>query len=337
MIKKNFLLLLIPIILFSSSCVRNGGGYKFPDKKIVKVALILPGSINDSTWNSGSYNGLKRFEADYKAEIAVVERVSKKDAEKVFPKLAEKEFDLIIGHSYEYTSLLKKLAPLYPKTFFCITGGETSRTPNLCSVNFKDEQYGYLIGVVAGLNTSTNKVGIVVGDKIPAVEKIISGLRKGLKSVNPKADLIVSYIDNWNDITKGREAAIEEINTGVDVITHFADISGIGVIKAAEESDISAIGALSDQHELAPTTVISSGIQDLSQLIFLICEHYYEHTLEPIAYYYGLKDQVIDIAPGYGNIDPTTETRINRIKAKLIDMETSKKEEEKENKHKFVN
>lgn len=333
--KKFFLLLLTSIVLFSSSCARNNRGYKFPDKKIIKIALVLPGSISDSSWNSGSYNGLKRFENDYKAEIAVVEKVSKEEAEKVFPKLAEKEFDLIIGHSYEYSTLLKKLAPLFPKTFFCITGGEISKIPNLCSVNFKNEQYGYLIGVVAGLNTSTNKIGIVVGEKIPSVEKIIVGLRKGLKSVNPKADLIVSYIDNWDDIAKGREAAIEQINTGVDIITHFADIGGIGVIKAAEEADISAIGALSDQHELAPTTVISSGIQDLSQLIFLICEHYYDHSLEPIAYYYGLKDQVIDITPGYGNIDPTTETRINRIKAKLVEMETSKKEEEVENKRKF--
>ena len=69
--KKFFILLLIPTILFSSSCIRNNTGYNFPDKKILKIALVLPGSINDSAWNSGSYNGLKRFETDYKAEIAV--------------------------------------------------------------------------------------------------------------------------------------------------------------------------------------------------------------------------------------------------------------------------
>jgi len=338
--KKNllFLALIAGFALITASCSNNIPGYKFPDKKLVKIALVLPGSINDSSWNASAYNGLKRFESDYKIEIAVVEKVSLKDAQKVFPRLVERGFNLIIGHNYQYTKLVKKLARFYPQTFFCVIGGETNQYPNLCSFNFKDEQYGYLIGIVAGLNTSTNKIGIVVGEKIPSIEKIIVGLRKGLKSVNPKADLIVSYINDWNDIAKGREAAIEQINTGVDVITHFADAAGIGVIKAAEESDISAIGAVVDQHELAPTTVVSSGIQDISQLIFLACEHYYNHSLEPTSYHFGLKDQVIDITSGYGNIDPTTETRINRIKVMLADLEViNQKESDELSKNKLIN
>ena len=292
----------------------------------MKVALVLPGPVNDSSRILAAYNGLKRFLEDYQAEIAVVEKVSLSESRKIFSSLAERKFDLIVGQGFEYGFVVKKIAKMFPDTFFCIIGGDISQEPNLCSFNFKDEQYGYLVGIVAGLNTTTNKIGIVIGKKSPAEEKVVIGIRKGLKAVNPKADLVVSYINAWNDIAKGREAGIAQINTGVDIITHLADISGIGVIKAAEEADVSAIGAIADQHDLAPTTVITSGIEDASQLIYLVCEKYWERNLDSRVYSYGLKDQVIDLTPSYGNIDPTTETKINRLKDQLSDFETAQEE-----------
>ncbi len=319
---KFFIFIIVALIIaFSYSCSRNNSSYKFPKNKNIKIALVLAGPLSDSSWNDAAYRGLKRFQGDYKADIAVVEKVGLSDATTVFSKLAEREFNLIIGHAYEYGFILKKIARKYPKTFFCSIGGEVDQQPNLCSFKFKDEQYGYLIGLVAGLNTTTNKVGIVVGKKMPSVERTIIGMRKGLQAVNPKADLVVSYINTWNDISKGKEAGIAQINTGVDIITHLADISGIGVIKAAEEADISVIGAITDQHDFAPSTVITSGIEDASQLIYLVCENYFEKSLKPQIYSFGLKDQVIDLTPSYGNIDPGIETKINRLKDQLTNLE----------------
>ena len=326
--KKFFLYFLILLISLSSlSCSINKLAYKFNTKNI-KIALVLPGSINDGLWNEAAYNGLKRFEEDHKkVDIAIVEKIDLQDAKEIFSRLGEKKFDLVIGYNYNYGFVVKKIARMYPDTFFCVINNEISQEPNLCSFNFKDEQYGYLLGIVAGINTSTNKVGIVVAKKLPFIEEVILGMRKGLRSTNPKADLIVSYINTKNDIGKGREAGVAQINNGVDVITHLAGIAGIGVIKAAEDADISAIGAIVDQHDLAPSTVITSVLEDASQLIYLVCEHYFEQSLKPKAYHFGLKDQLIDITPSYGNIDPTVETRINRIKSMLIDLEAEQEEE----------
>lgn len=325
--KKIFIFFLLFIIIFSAtSCVSQKKAYKFFHKKLVKVGLVLSGPVDDSSWNAAAYKGLKRFQTDYKGEIAVIEKVTLSDAKDVFSGLAERKFDLVIGLGYKYAATLKRVAKMYPETFFCDIGAEVNMEPNLCSFNFKDEQYGYLLGVVAGLNTSTNRVGIVVGGRLPSIENAIAGMRKGLKSVNPKADLVVSYINSWDDIAKGKEAALDQINTGVDVITHLADASGIGVIKAAEDADVSAIGAIVDQHDLAPSTVITSGIEDASQLVYLACENYLGKSLEPKSYHFGLKDQVVDITPSNGNIDPTVETRINRIKSLLTDAEIAQAE-----------
>ena len=328
--KKVFIFFLLILLTFCTfSCSKSKVRFKHFNKKDIKVALVLLGPINDS-FNTAAYNGLKRFQTDYNAKISVIEKVNLSDAEDVFSELADKKFNLIIANGYEYGFLLRKIAHMYTETFFCVFGGEVTEAPNLCSFGFKDDQYGYLIGVAAGLNTSTNKVGIVVGKKLPTIEKTIIGIRKGLKSVNPKADLIVSYINTSSDISKGREAGIAQINTGVDVITHLADVSGIGVIKAAEESDISAIGSVTDQHDLAPSTIITSAIQDASQLVYLACEYYAEQILESKIFRFGLKNQVIDLTPSYGNIDPTTETKINRTKSQLTDLEVEQERLERQ-------
>lgn len=320
------LIVFFTIFLFafsSTSCVKQRKAYEYFNIKDMKVALVVPGPLNDSSWNIAAYNGLKRFQNDYKVKISVVEKVNLSDSETVFSRLAEKKYDLVIAVGYEYGFILGKIVQSFPKTFFCVIGGEVYKSDNLCSFGFKDEQYGYLIGVAAGLNTATNKVGIVVGKKLPSIERTIIGMRHGLRAVNPKADLVVSYINSWNDMTKGKEAGVAQINTGVDVITHLADNSGIGVIKAAEDADISAIGAIVDQHDLAPTTVITSGIQDASQLVYLVGEFYREQNLQPKVYRFGLKNQVIDLAPSRGNIEPGTETRINRIKDELSENEVN--------------
>ena len=329
--KKIFIILLLfsfACTAFSCSAWKKAYKFKFNTKDI-KIALVLPEPASDSSWSSLTYNGLKRFQTDYQVEIAVVENVKLNESRKIFSSLADREFNLILASGYQYGKILKKVARMYPDTFFCILDGGVSQEPNLCSFNFIDEQYGYLVGVIAGLNTSTNKAGIVIGRKSPSTERIIIGLRKGLKSVNPKADLVVSYINEKDDIAKGREAGISQINAGVDVITHLADNSGIGVIKAAEEADVSAIGAVTDQHDLAPTTIITSGILDVSQLVYLACESYIEQILQSKVYRFGLKSQVIDLAPTYGNVDPTTETRINRIKSKIAELESGEIEGQK--------
>ena len=334
LMKKFFIFsLAILIVITNVSCAKTKSAFHFDTNKL-KVALVIRESLSDSSRDTEAYSGLKRFETDYGAGIAVVEKVGLEDAKAVFAELVEKKFNLILANGYEYGKILKRRAKMYPDTFFCVIGGETVQEPNLCSFGFKDEQYGYLIGAVAGLNTSTNKVGIIVGDKIPPIERTIIGMRNGLKSVNPKADLVVSYINSFNDINKGKEAAISQINTGVDVITHLADQSGIGVIKAAEESDTSVIGAVIDQHDLAPSTVITSGIQDVSQLVYLACQYYVEEALEPVIFRFGLKNQVIDLTPSYGNIDPTTESRINRVKSTLIDQEVRETQDETTKKNK---
>ena len=160
------IILFFLLIISLTSCQPNKKGFVY-NLKDPKIALVLSGPVNDSSWNIAAYQGIKRFQSDHKTiDISIVEKVSPSDSYAVFNQLAKKGYSLVIGHGFRYSNIIKNVARNNPQTFFALVGGELAQEPNLCSFNFKDVQYGYLLGIVAGLNTSTNKVGIVVGKKL---------------------------------------------------------------------------------------------------------------------------------------------------------------------------
>jgi basic membrane protein A and related proteins len=58
---------------------------------------------------------------------------------------------------------------------------------------------------------------------------------------------------------------MSQISLGADFILHVADICGRGVIRAAEERNIYAFGAVSDQKQLSEDTVLTSFVLDMEK------------------------------------------------------------------------
>jgi basic membrane lipoprotein Med (substrate-binding protein (PBP1-ABC) superfamily) len=117
----------------------------------------------------------------------------------------------------------------------------------------------YLCGLIAGKMTKTNTVGTVAAMDIPEVARITNAFYQGAKEANPNIKRKTTFIGSFFDPPKAKEAALAQIAAGVDVI--FAE--RFGVIEAAKEKGILAISNMSDQHELAPDTVITGPIWDM--------------------------------------------------------------------------
>jgi len=69
----------------------------------------------------------------------------------------------------------------------------------------------------------------------------------------------VSYINSFFDPAQAKEAALAQIAAGADVL--FAE--RFGVIEAAKEKGIPAFGAMKDQNELAPDTVVTGPVWNM--------------------------------------------------------------------------
>ena len=249
-----------------------------------KVALLLPASITDGGWNALAYDGLKAVEKEIGAKISHVESRTPTDQEAHFRDYALDGYHLIFGHGYEYQDPAKEVAPDFPETVFITSTGSTV-TDNISPMIFGVEEPVYLLGIIAGGMTQTNKIGIVGGQNIPAINSTFAAFERGVKSVNPDAEVRRAYVGNWEDISKGKELALAQINEGIDFIFPNADVASLGAFQAVEAAQadgkiVYTFGMYRDQSEVSATTILASAV--ITPKVFVhIAKTVMEGTFKP--------------------------------------------------------
>lgn len=233
-------------------------------KSKFKVAMLLPASITDAGWNALAYDGLLAIKKELGAEIKHVESRTPTEQEQHFRYYAERGYDLVFGHGYEFQDPAKAVAPDFPNTIFITSSGGTI-TNNIAPANFRVEQPAYLLGIMAGLMTQGDKLGCIGGQEIPSVKSTFIAFEAGAQSVNPKIEVRQVYVGNWEDIGKGKELATALINEGVDFLFPNADAAGLGAYEAAENAQadgktVYTFGANRDKSEISKTTVLANAV-----------------------------------------------------------------------------
>lgn len=229
-----------------------------------KVALLLPASKSDAGWNELAYNGLVLIKEQLGAKIMDVESRTPPEQEQHFRYYANKGFDLIFGHGYEYQEPAKVVAPDFPDTIFITSSGGTI-TDNISPANFRVEQPAYLLGVIAGMMTQGNKLGCIGGQEIPSVKSTFIAFEEGAKSVNPEVEVIPTWVGDWTDAVTGKRYSEALINQGVDFLFPNADAAGLGAYEAAENAledgkIVYTFGANQDKSDISPDTVLANAV-----------------------------------------------------------------------------
>jgi len=226
----------------------------------LKVALVLPGTINDQGWNATAYEGLKSLEKTFGVETSYKESVTQSDQVEVIRTYASQGYDVIFCHGFEFEDSAKKVAKDFPNVKIIITSSLTSQQPNVASLEVSGNEAGFLAGLVAGAVTKSNVIGYVGAMEIPPIMEPAMGFEKGAQTINPKVTVKIGYIGSWEDAAKAKEMALTMVSQGADVLLGNADQASLGVINAAVEKNIRIIGYASDQAGLAPNNVIASSI-----------------------------------------------------------------------------
>jgi basic membrane protein A and related proteins len=72
----------------------------------------------------------------------------------------------------------------------------------------------------------------------------------------------------WADVTKAYEASRGLISAGADILWHVLDTADAGLIAAAQDQGVYAIGLYRDSSDLGPEAVIGSALGPPGSLIF---------------------------------------------------------------------
>ena len=236
-----------------------------------KVAVLFPGVVTDQSWNQWGYEGLTKAKADCGVDIAYSENVFQDAQIETFRNYASQGYDIIIGHGGEYSDSAAAVAKQYPNIKFAITNGITAGG-NVSALKISYRQMGYLAGVLAGYMTKTNYIGMVVGEQIAISNEGFDGFTTGAQSVNKNIKTKLVATGDWADVNKAHEAGLALISEGIDVLFHVLDTADAGLLAAAQDKGVYAIGLYRDSSNLAPKAVIGSALgSPTTQVYVLAC------------------------------------------------------------------
>jgi basic membrane protein A len=247
------------------------------------VALLLSGVITDGGWGQLAYNGLTELKTRYGFKTAYAENIGLAQMDQVARGYSDDGFDLIIGHGVEFSSTLLEVAPDYPDQHYLVTTflPQPDVPRNILYVNMGYFGAAYGAGVLAALISSRKQaVGFVGGGDDPNQQRIRKAFIAGAQQTVPGIRALAIITGDYDNASKGREAAAILIGNGADVIWHAADLTGLGAIQATIAANVKVIGCYSDQTPLAPNNMATSFEMNLGGMVVTVAQQVADGSFE---------------------------------------------------------
>ncbi|MGF7158862.1 basic membrane protein A [Rhodoligotrophos appendicifer] len=226
-----------------------------------KAAIVMPGNITDQAWNQTGFEAMNDAKEKLGIETAYSEKVPQPDQLEALSDYARRGYNVVIGHGGEFVDAVERAAQRFPDTMFVVTNGFVSGK-NYASISFDFKHFGYVIGFLSAKMSKTGKFGYITGQKIQVATDLLDGYIAGIHSVTPDAPVAVAYTNDWDDIAKGKEAALNQLNQGIDVIFPLLDNAQIGALQACQEKKAWGFGVWQDVYENWKDTVLQSAVMD---------------------------------------------------------------------------
>ena len=269
--KKVVSIFLIFSFILSASLFA-GGQQEEPmgkDDDVLKVVLILNGTLGDKSFFDSADNGMKLIAEKYGDKVEVKTIEMSYDETKWEPTLldvSESDWDIIIMGTWQMTEMLQEYAPDYPdKKYIIFDTAVDYSVPdldNVYSVVYKQNDASFVAGALAArvtnsdmpLSNAEKVIGFLGGMDIPVINDFLIGYIEGAQYVDPAVKVAVSYIGSFDDSAKGKEMSLSQYSQGADIGYNVAGQAGLGQLDAAKDVNRYAIGVDSDQAKIFETS-----------------------------------------------------------------------------------
>ena len=233
--KKLIVSLLIAVVVLGAVFAQGG---KEAKKSEIKVALIVSSTIDDKGWCQAMHDGIVQAMAELPkgkiAEYKAVENTQPADTLTAIRTYVNQGFNIIIVHGSQFRAQVEDAAKEFPDVMFAFGTTSDVIAPNVFSYMPESEETGFLSGIIAGMTTKVNHVGLVGPIDGGDSARYNRGFVLGVQSVNPKAKIDVVHIGNFNDTVKSGEFAQNLIQAGCDVLTGSSQ-QALGALRAVAE------------------------------------------------------------------------------------------------------
>jgi basic membrane protein A len=284
--------------------------------KEMQVGFIYVSPIGDAGWSYAHDVGRKAVEELPGVKTSYVEAVPEgPDSERVMLNMARKGFDVVFATSYGYMDPMLKVAKQFPKTVFMHCSGFKT-ADNMGNYFGRMYQARYLTGIVAGSMTKSGTLGYVAAFPIPEVIRGINAFTRGVRSVNPKAEVRVVWTKTWYDPATEKEAAKSLLAVGADVIAQHQDSPGPQ--EAAQEKGVFSVGYNSDMSAFAPKAHLTAAVWNWGPFYVKTVKAVQAGTWKSQSSWPGLKEGIVDISPFGPMVPDAVRQKVETEKAAFL-------------------
>ena len=287
--KNIFIAILLTVVLLASPVLVN-----FAVSAPLKAAIILPGTKEDGGWNTMAFKAAEQMKKELGIQTAYSENVTPADATRVAREYIKDGYQLIFFHGMEFQTQALSIAEKFPQAVTVMHTAEMKEMlpKNVWAVTMNFYQNWYALGVLAGLKTKTNKIGVVGGIDFSSYIANLNAIRDAACRFNPGVKVYYSFCGTFDDPIAARKAAESQIDMGVDVILNMVDLGIYGVVKAAKKADskVWLIGMDLPRADLLPENFIGTSLHSFGDGYTYIAKKVIE----------GMKSGNYNMRPGQG-------------------------------------
>lgn len=239
--------------------------------KGIKIGMVTDsGTIDDKSFNQGTWEGIKRYENDNDAVTDYIkpDEEATTDYLKGIGDLVDSGYGIIITPGYKFEEAIYQAQEEHADTYFVLIDGtpipeadaydRVKVGDKTVSIFFTEHESGFLAGVASALESKTGNVGFIGGMEIPPVQKFGWGFVAGIAYANKEynTDVTVTqyiYQGTFTETEAGKTIAGQMFNRDIDIIFCAAGGVGIGAINEAKErvtgrEEVYVVGVDVDQY-----------------------------------------------------------------------------------------
>lgn len=330
--KRSLALLGVLVLLVAAGC--GGGGKKSSANTTtsgtagsnLKIGLVTDiGGLNDRGFNHLSYVGLLRAQRELGIEQRVYQAKSTQEYVPNLSTFARQGYDLTIGVGFTEATAIDTVATNFPNSNFAIVDVDQTEEPhkpsNLLGLLFKEQETGYLVGYLAGLEEKRRPgkdvIGSVGGQKQPPVDRFIAGYQAGARAADPGIVTLNNYSEDFSDQAKCKQIALNQIEQGAGAIFQVAGGCGLGALDAAKEKGVWGIGVDADQLFLGPH-MLTSAVKRVDTAVFDAIKLVADGKFKGGNITFGLKDNGVGIGKISSKVPQSEVAKVMQIRADII-------------------
>jgi basic membrane protein A and related proteins len=273
----------------------------------------------DKSFNQAAFAGAERWKKDSGKPYLEFEIQNAAQREQAALRFAQRGASPIVGIGFPQAASIEKVAKAHPGVRFAIIDAVVD-LPNVQSFVYREHEGSFLAGMLAAMASKSGKVGFVGGMDIPLVRRFACGYEQGARHANPNVQVSTSLIGDtpaaWTDPARGAELTKAQVAQGVDVVFSAAGTSGLGIMQAAKDGRIFAIGVDSNQNGLHPGTMLTSMVKRVDLAVLQAFK-----GVQPGVTALGLKEGGVDLAMDEHNaklVTPAMHAKLDAARADIV-------------------